>query len=234
MNKLIVASNLNKISLKKLFCMGYDIINFKSNPNVDDKIAYHTDISFFVYKKDIFIAKEMDELESVFVSHGFNVHIEPEYLGSKYPDDVKLNCVAFGDYLLCNESTVSENILKFFKSSGKTIINVNQGYTKCSVIPVSDNAIITDDESIGKMCENYGVDVLQVSKGAVALEGYDYGFIGGASGVLGNVIVFNGDIDLHPDGKKIKEFIYKYKKTYTNLKPGKLEDIGSIIFLTEE
>ena len=32
----------------------------------------------------------------------------------------------------------------------------------------------------------------------------------------------------------IKEFIYKYKKTYTNLKPGKLEDIGSIIFLTEE
>lgn len=234
MNKLIIASELNKTSLHMLHCMGYDVINFNCNPNVDDKIAHHTDISFFVYKKDIFIAKEMEELADTFISYGFNVHIEPEYLGSKYPDDVRLNCVASGDYLLCNESTVSANILNYFKENGKTIINVKQGYTKCSVIPVADNAIITDDESVYRICTAYGIDVLQVGKGSVALKGYDYGFIGGASGVLDNVIVFNGDLGTHPDGEKIAEFINKYNKLYINLKPGKLEDIGSIIALTEE
>jgi hypothetical protein len=61
------------------------------------------------------------------------------------------------------------------------IIDVKQGYTKCSVLPVSNNAFITDDISIYNQCVSFGIDVLYVGKGDVSLPGYNYGFIGGCA-----------------------------------------------------
>lgn len=234
MSTLAIASKLKKDAEQKLRDMGCEIIDFIPNPNVDKRIAHHSDLSFFAYGNDIFIAREMEYLAQKLVSYGFNVHIEPDYLGVSYPCDVRLNCVAFGDYFLCNESTVSASVLRFFKENGKTVINVNQGYTKCSVIPVSDNAIITDDISIAKACRKYGIDVLEVSKGNVILEGYDYGFIGGTAGVLNDIIVFNGDILTHPDGNRVVDFVNAQNKTHLSLAEGELEDTGSIIFLKDD
>lgn len=41
----------------------------------------------------------------------------------------------------------------------------------------------------------------------VILEGQPYGFLGGASGKVGNTIIFNGDITRHSDYEAIREFI---------------------------
>ena len=71
--------------------------------------------------------------------------------------------------------------------------------------------------------------MLKISKGSVYLPGFDYGFIGGASGkIADDEIIFNGDISKHPDYKNIMSFLCKHNVKAVSFKD-KLEDIGSII-----
>ena len=58
-------------------------------------------------------------------------------------------------------------------------ISSRQGYSRCSVCVVSDNAIITADEGICRSAEAHGVDVLKIRPGYIDPPGFDYGFIGG-------------------------------------------------------
>ena len=108
------------------------------------------------------------------------------------------------------------------------MINVKQGYSKCSIVIVDEDSIITYDNGIANACEHAGMNVLRIRPGYVALAGYKTGFIGGASGRVGDTIVFCGDISAHPDSTAITEFI---QERGLNIKSFSfpLTDIGSII-----
>lgn len=230
MKKYVIASGLTEKSERNIENLGVSIIGFHKNKSVAAPVSCHADLSF-IYLGDnkIFVAKEMKDISDTFISKGFEVIVNENFLGSKYPQDVPLNCADTGEFLIADIDTVSKYVLEYFKIKGRYIINVKQGYTKCSVVPISKRAIITDDESIYKASKNL-LDVLYVAKGYVKLPGYDYGFIGGASGKISdNVIVFNGNIKRHPDFSKISEFLKKYKIEAVSLTDEPLTDIGSII-----
>jgi hypothetical protein len=70
---------------------------------------------------------------------------------------------------------------------------------------------------------------LLIDKGHIQLQGFDYGFIGGASGRIGDTIIFNGDITQHPDYEKIAAFIEDRDLKIKYFTEYPLEDIGSII-----
>ena len=99
---------------------------------------------------------------------------------------------------------------------------------------MSDNAVITDDESIYKaLCLN-GVDTLLISKGDIVLNGHNYGFIGGASYKISeSKVLFFGDITKHRDYKKIADFIEKHGCEIIFL-DFPLTDFGGIIPITEK
>ena len=97
----------------------------------------------------------------------------------------------------------------------KTIIDVKQGYSKCSVCICKHNTIITDDISIFNNLLQYDdIKSLLVEKGTVKIDKYDYGFIGGCCGLIDkDLLLFNGDLSMHSDFDKIKNFKYnKYVK----------------------
>lgn len=228
MEKVIIASRLSEEAKAKLKAQNVKILDFGENTSLNSKIAFHADMSFLVLdSKNILIANEMQYKKSILSDLGLNVFTLNHRLGNIYPMDSPLNCVILEHYIICNIDTVSPFVLQYFKDS-KTIINVRQGYTKCSCVIVSNNAIITEDAGIYNACKGK-VDVLLVSKGHVHLTGYDYGFLGGASGKIGNIIAFNGDISLHPDFDKIKDFLAKYNKKALSLCSEELYDIGSIL-----
>lgn len=115
------------------------------------------------------------------------------------------------------------------------IIDVKQGYTKCSLCPVRENAVITDDSGIEKVLLNNGYDVLKVSKGSVRLHGFDYGFIGGCSAMISrDILLFFGNFEMHSDKDRIKVFLQNYGITPQSLNGDVLTDIGSIIPLSEQ
>lgn len=153
-------------------------------------------------------------------------------LADKYPLDVPLNVASLGNTLICNPKTCAKEILIFAKEEGMAIINVNQGYTKCSTLIVDDHAIITEDESIYKavLDSDEDIDALLIKKGYVSLPGYDYGFIGGASVTISDKVFFFGAIQDHPDYDKIKLFIEQHGKHLVQLSSDKqLLDIGGCV-----
>lgn len=192
----------------------------------------HPDMQFFSFGQGVHFVQNMElkrELSGIITAE----YIDDTY-SSKYPFDVKFNGAVIGNKIICNEKTISRDILDYAYINNYIIINTNQGYTKCSICVVNENSIITDDISIYKSVQNYFDDVLLISKGSVKLKGMDYGFIGGCTGkISSNEIAFNGRIESHDDYKSIIDFISAEGCIAVETNNERLEDIGSIIPITE-
>ena len=69
-----------------------------------------------------------------------------------------------------------------------------------------------------------------ICQGGITLPPYEYGFIGGSSGVYGKKIYFFGDITRHKDADKILKAINDEGYTAVSLSDEELTDLGGIIF----
>ena len=208
---------------------GHRTLRLPPYPCLPEPVASHPDMLLFFAPNAIFCAKSYyeiakNELEEIASVYGTPIRFIEEEYGKEYPHDVLLNALPLGRHLFCNTKAVSKELLAL----DFTTCHVNQGYTKCSALPLGNRALITSDASIAESAQKCGIDVLQICKGHISLKGYDYGFIGGSMGRVGDEILFNGDVSLHPDYEKIKEFIEKRGLKLRDF-GGKLRDIGSII-----
>ncbi len=155
-----------------------------------------------------------------------------DLLGPEYPSDVLYNAVVTEKFMICNTATVSPDLMQAAMDlyPDMKVIHVAQGYTKCNVVVVDETHFITEDEGIHKaLCAAYGAECLLISSGHVELPGYKRGFIGGASGRIGDEIWFNGDLNTHPDTENIVSFICGCGLTACWITDRPLTDIGSII-----
>lgn len=151
-------------------------------------------------------------------------------LNEKYPGDVWYNAAVFGDYLVCNTACTAQEILSEYLSLNKKILNVKQGYAKCSICVVSANAIITSDKGIYKTASENKIDVLLIEPGYIELCGNMEGFIGGASGLIApDILAVNGNIKTHKNHKEIIAFCKNHGVEVISLNNGNIVDVGSII-----
>lgn len=209
-----------------------DILKCQPNTLIDSAISTHADIcALHLGENKIVVDKNQNILAEKLRNLDFKVVETGENIVGEYPCDVKLNVALFGknavgafDY---NDSAVIDNINDFNK------FKVRQGYAKCSLLPVNENAVITDDASIYKTLKK-AFDVLLIDKGDIVLDGHEYGFIGGSAGKISkNEIYFFGDISNHRNCKEILEFLSKYSCSAVFPKNVPLIDVGGIVSLCE-
>ena len=141
-----------------------------------------------------------------------------------------MNALVIGNMIFCKSDTVSEGILDYAKRNDKKIIHTEQGYPACSALAFG-RSVITADRGLSSLLAENGLRVTLISPGSISLPPYEYGFIGGASGVVGRKIYFFGNIDTHPDSKAIREAIEAEGYTPVSLSDEGLCDIGGIIAL---
>lgn len=189
-----------------------------------DMLGTHLGAKYFM------VDRENDTLKDALRNLGFNVVMAKKSLENEYPLDCPLNCVLLGNLLLCNTKTVDQSLLRYCTNNRYEIIHTEQGYTKCNTCIVNNEAIITSDLSIytalkGKM------DILPVEIGHIMLQGYPYGFIGGATGLIDrDKLAFAGDLTLHPSYERIRSFLQNHHVEPVSLLPGQtLTDVGSIL-----
>ena len=206
-------------------------ISVTSCESVMYPLRNHTDMLFSYLGNGVFAVEQsqtalLNDLEC----HGLRCLSDSIELKPEYPFDIPLNCCIIGKYILCKSGNTPE-ILK----QGKTVIDVKQGYAKCSCVPVDENSLITDDLSIYNAAIGFGLDALLVKKGCVKLDGFDTGFIGGCCGKLAkDMLTFCGDIANHPDYTQINSFMRERNVYPHSLFGGELIDIGSIIPITQK
>lgn len=215
MNKIYISSDANRQLIEYLQGLGYLPEFISSEGIVDPAISKHPDV--FLCKMGV-----RDDSPIFFAESGD--------LGMDYPHDCAFNAACTGKYFIHNLSYTDEKLLIAAKAMDMKLIDVNQGYTKCSVAVVDENSIITYDEGIVQSCKYYPeLDVLKISPGFVQLDGYDTGFIGGTCGRVGNEMIFNGDLFTHPDFNRIVSFIESRGLICRWFPDYELTDIGSIL-----
>lgn len=216
-------------SLRKL---NYDIIKIPKDNNLYESINGHTDIQLNIlnkHTKAIIINKNINlSFKELLKAKNINFIESDSTLSSKYPNNISLNAYITDNYLIHNLKFTDKKILDYCKN--KKTIHVKQGYTKCSILPVQEKAIITNDKGIYNTLKNESFDVLLLPFGDIELSGFNYGFIGGVGGMISdNSMAFFGSLDNYIFGNEVKNFLYKYDVKPIYLNNTKLIDRGSLL-----
>ncbi len=189
----------------------------------------HADMQILPIKNKLFVLNECKGLQNNLKQK--NPVICQKNINNKYPDNIILNFLFLNNCLYGKMSALDSKVDEFCRKNNIELVNINQGYARCSTLVLNNKAVITSDKSIEKALMKNGVEVLLISAGNIELNGFDYGFIGGAGGKLNNnTIVFFGDAARHPDYNLIDNFCKKHNlKIEILCKQYPLTDIGGIV-----
>ncbi|MBQ4105539.1 MAG: hypothetical protein IJC86_04030 [Clostridia bacterium] len=219
-SKLI--SDLNKL--------GIGIIESECQQKLRKNEQLHADMQLLAINDTAFIPRNCISLHNKIRGFYKNVILCNE-IKDPYPDNVGLNAALVGNKLLCKIESLEKKVYDYCKLNNIELINVNQGYAKCSTLVVNESSIITADSTIYKAAIHNGIRALRIRPGYIHLEDADYGFIGGCSGKIGDRIIFFGDIKKHPDYMAISGFIHDEGISYICTSKDMLNDIGGLVVL---
>ena len=218
-------------SLEKI---GYKVIPSVNNTNVSLELSGHPDMQICKCGDNIFVcAPECYEYyRNTLSSFGVTLICGKTTLGCNYPCDIAYNVAWIGDIAVCNVKHTDSVVIDTLIKNGIKVVDVAQGYSKCNVCIVNDNSAITSDFGVSKPLADNGIDVLLVEKGNIDIIGWEYGFIGGASGKISDdKLAFCGNLSLHPDYKKMIDFCTVRNVECISLSDKRLTDTGSLILV---
>ena len=231
---IILAGNADMEIVDALKKIKVNIIPTIKCLEVSDSISYHPDIVVHpVNHSTLVIAPNVyDYYKDVLSGTNLKLIKGEKKLKVKYPEDIAYN-VGRMENIGIHNLDYTDEVLKFYlRKEDIELINVKQGYTKCSMAIVDKNSAITADKPIYKILTEKGYSALLVQPGYIDLENQNYGFIGGATGNLSeDSILFSGSLDHHPDKKNIFKFIKSKNKNIHFLSSKNIVDIGTIISL---
>lgn len=221
--------------INELSQLGINCLRLKESPDLETEISSHADILSFNFGNGQTLINKGSIGEEDLLNIGITPIIFNRNISSPYPNDIPLNVAFIGNNLICNVKYAAKEILNFAADKSINIINTNQGYSRCNLCIINDQAVITEDKGLSFLLNFYQFDVLNVSAGDVYLSDAHHGFLGGASCKLSEEeIFFSGNIENHRDYDKIIKFLNKYHVKPIYNKNRILRDFGGIIQLTEE
>lgn len=236
MKQIIVDNRISESCEHSLLKEGFSLLKLPPDPRLGAAVASHPDtVMFFADGELITTADYCDAAAYIFSDiREYNPNIRITFTADertdKYPYDCVMNALKIGNRIFCKSDTVSEGILSLARRHGYKIIHTNQGYPACVTLCFGGSAI-TSDAGLGALLQKNGVKVTLIGTAGISLPPYEYGFIGGASGVVGNKVYFFGDISRHPDAETICEAIRKEGFIPISLSKEKLADLGGMVVL---
>lgn len=237
--KCIIDFRMRKIEKDFIKSMGYELIQTTYDFDMYDEIASHVDIYYVKVGETVFCSPNR-YIENMGFVKGTNL------LGSKYPEDVKYNLCIMGKKAIHNFKYTDDIVKAYVVKSGYELIDVMQGYTKCSVSVLSNNACITSDIEIAKKLLEHEVDCTYVKETEIKLLkrtnhlfnaqeklNFEYsnmaGFIGGALVKLGDTVILFGDKANLLNGRKIEQKILSLGLKFKDFKGFEIVDYGGIV-----
>lgn len=209
-----------------------EVVSLPKWKGLPEPVSSHPDMPFYPLPDGkVLVGRDYYNENCEFFSRFGDVFTLDEKTPSgEYPFDVRFDCLGVNGVLYGKGGFVSETIMKCYSS----FLPVNQGYTRCSVAMLGNSCAVTADKGIAAALKNNGIDVLLIRPGHIELNGYGFGFIGGAGALISDgVYGFFGDLYTHPDGKAIAEFADRHKIKAVSLSGGPLSDNGGLLILRE-
>ncbi len=231
--RVFVSQLLPNEMMSELTDMGIRAYKLGKTDNISSELAYHPDILVNNFRKGFW----MCESGAKYIPRDFprSMILESESeLGHIYPYDCLFNNYRIGKNLICGKG-VDYLIKAYAMYDEYRIVYVQQNYTKCCSIPITQNAVITCDFYLARALRTNGYDVLTVNDSDdVGLSGFSHGLIGGCAGKLSEkLLVFTGNLNLYKYGNEIRDFCANHGVDAYSLSNNPMYDYGGILPITE-
>lgn len=230
MKYIVIDSKMRKFEKEYITSLGYNLIELFSNENLYDEISSHVDIHILKIEKEMFIEKTIKK----YIDNKFDFNIGEDII-KNYPNDIKYNVCIMGKTAIHNFKYTEKSVKEYLTNKKYNMINVKQGYSKCSILVLNENACITGDHDIYKTLLNNNIDAIYVNDDNIKLLINDgtysnmNGFIGGAMCVIQNTLVIFGDKNNLKDIKMIEDFAKKHNLEIKDFKGYDVVDYGGIL-----
>lgn len=216
---------MRRIEKEYIESLGYKIIENRFNLNVYDEVSAHPDIYYLKVGQVIFTDPSKKDIIK-------NSSLGVKTVNGKYPEDIPYNVCIVEKNAIHNFKYTDDIVKMYLEKNNYNMIQVEQGYSKCSCL-VLDNFVITTDIKIATLLLDANIESMYVNEPDIKLltrtnkiftkettMNFEYstmqGFIGGAFAILGKNVICFGDINKLVNGIKIKAEIEKrgYKLKY--------------------
>ena len=229
--RIIIGKKYKNMLENALFEHNIDVIWLNNNTFVDERLAGHCDL-MAVHLGGNRLAVQSSIADDCKLINNVELICTENPTKPEYPYDAGLNICIVGEKIIYNPKSANNMIIS---QLGGTKLCCKQGYTKCSVCVVDENSIITADNKIAAIAANAGMDVLHVGDKITALDGFEHGFIGGASFKISrNKMAFTGVITDASERSRIERFLNERGIAPVYLTNAPIFDIGSAIPIIEE
>ena len=196
---------------------------------LEEPVCAHPDMLVAKIGRLLLIHEEYHEGRALLDRLGIPYVLSYATVGAKYPEDIRLNCLATETVLLSNEKCMSREALALADRLDLQRIHVKQGYAKCSCA-CAQNAIATMDRGIASAVRKRGGDVLLLEPSVIGIEKYDTGFIGGASVLLDErTLGFFGKIEDFEGYSMLSKFFEARRVRLVSLGQTPLFDYGGAV-----
>ncbi len=221
----IVDYRVDGVALSRLSKIG-DVTLFRHSI-VEGSLSGHPDISIFYNGVDLILSSDTPlYIIDAFQRHGIKYRLSGEVSGPDHPTTATYNAAGTADLLIHNLSFTATEILNLYPD--KEIINIKQGYSRCSTLLLDSMHLITSDAGIAKRCRQRGKEVLLVESKEIILPGLEYGLFGGCCGLMGATVLVAGSLKYMTEGEKIHDFILHAGYNILELQETIPYDIGGI------
>ena len=215
MEYILIDPRMRNVEKNTLKYLGYELVPIQRSNNVYPEISSHVDIFTTKIGDTLVVEKsQFEDLTFMLKKSEYNIVRGKEQIEMNYPDDIKYNVAIIGNYAVHNFKYTDKKVLKLLQEGGYELIDVEQGYTNCSIAVIDDTSVITTDKKIAERlrANNLSVLLLDYTPDIKLLDEHGryssmQGFIGGAIGKVDNNIIIFGDLEKIDKDGQIRKFI---------------------------
>lgn len=209
-----------------------DVFQFESTGITYNSISGHPDIFIYQDESNLVVAPNAPlSLLEFLDAHKVRYVFGENKVAENFENSVAYNCIGTEHYFFHKAGFTDPIILKL--NPNKELINLPQGYTRCSLTHLGNNKYITSDKGIEKKLLDKNLDCFYFSPEQISILDHKHGFLGGTTGSYRNKIFFIGNIDLHKDGFALRNYIEDLGIEIVSLSHNFLYDGGGIIFIEQ-
>jgi hypothetical protein len=146
MSCLLLSEKANDILIKYLKFQGHMLIEIKKTDIVYDAVCTHADIYACKAGQEVIIEPTQysyvkNQLDENYIKY----KVGKSSLGFKYPFNIAYNAYCTDKYIIHNLKYTDPVLLDSAKDKQLIPIHTSQGYTKCNIVEINNNSLITSD-----------------------------------------------------------------------------------------
>jgi hypothetical protein len=227
---LIIVDKKIPVQAKEALKEYGELMELHSSGITYEAISGHPDIFFHSIVNTLVVAPNTPrQYIDILKDKRVNIRIGEQEVGRKYPASSAYNAVSTENLLIHNFRNTDATITRL--GEDHDLIHVDQGYTRCNLLPLGEDHFITSDEKVKRVLDRFEKDCLYVKADGINLEGFRHGFFGGCCGIYKRKVFLLGSLGKYIAGEEVRNYTETCGFEIIELYDGQLFDGGSILFV---